>query len=77
MVLRETARPTLVGMAIGLGAALAAGRILESFLYQVSPGDPLVLAVATLALVGVAFLASYVPARQASRVDPVRTLNAE
>jgi putative ABC transport system permease protein len=77
MILRETARPTLVGMAIGLGAALAAGRILESFLYQVSPGDPLVLVLATLALVGVAFLASYVPARQASRVDPVRTLNAE
>jgi putative ABC transport system permease protein len=77
MVLRETARPTLVGMAMGLGAALVAGRILESFLYQVSPGDPLVLLLATLALVGVAFLASYIPARQASRVDPVRTLNAE
>jgi ABC-type lipoprotein release transport system permease subunit len=61
----------------GLGAALVAGRILEGFLYQVSPRDPLVLLSAALALVGVAFLASYVPARRASRVDPVQTLNAE
>jgi len=56
---------------------LVAGRILEGFLYQVSPRDPLVLLSAALALVGVAFLASYVPARRASRVDPVQTLNAE
>jgi len=77
MILRETARPTVVGMAIGLGAAMGAGRILESFLFQVSPRDPLVLLLATLTLVGAAFLASYVPARQASRVDPVQTLNAE
>ena len=77
MILRETARPTLVGIAMGLGAAMVAGRILESFLYQVSPRDPLVLILATLSLLGVATLASYVPARQASRVDPVRTLKAD
>lgn len=77
MVLLETARPTLVGMAIGLGAAMVAGRILDSFLYQVSSRDPIVLFLAALALFGVATLASYVPARQASRVDPVQTLNAE
>jgi putative ABC transport system permease protein len=77
MVLLETARPTLVGMAIGLGAAMVAGRILDSFLYQVSSRDPIVLFLAALALFGVATLASYVPARQASRVDPVQTLNAQ
>jgi ABC-type lipoprotein release transport system permease subunit len=64
-------------MAIGLGAAMVAGKILDSFLYQVSSRDPIVLFLAALALFGVATLASYVPARQASRVDPVRTLNAE
>jgi len=77
MILRETAVPTMVGMAAGLGAAVVAGRILESFLYQVSPRDPVVLILAALALMGVAALASYVPARQASRVDPVQTLNAQ
>jgi len=77
MVLRETAWPTLAGMAVGLGAAFLAGGILETFLYQVSPRDPWVLLLATLALVGVAALASWIPARQASRVDPIQTLNTE
>jgi predicted permease len=77
MILRETARPTLIGMAVGVVVALVAGGVLESFLYQVSPRDPWVLLLATVALVGVAALAAYVPARQASKVDPIQTLNAE
>jgi predicted lysophospholipase L1 biosynthesis ABC-type transport system permease subunit len=77
MILLETLQPTLMGLAVGLGLAVVAGGLLESFLYQVSPRDPLVLLLATMALVGVAILASYLPARQASRVDPIQTLNTE
>jgi predicted permease len=66
-----------VGAVVGVVAALAAGRVVSSLMYGVSPHDPLVLLIAALLPVVVAAIASYVPARRASRVDPVVALRTE
>jgi putative ABC transport system permease protein len=65
------------GVALGLGAAWAAGRLLSSQLFGVGPGDPLIFAVAPAILALVAFLAAYVPARRAARMDPMVALRQE
>jgi ABC-type lipoprotein release transport system permease subunit len=57
--------------------ALALGRVAQSLLFQVSPSDPLVLAAVAAMLLVVALLASFLPARRASRVDPVSALRAD
>jgi putative ABC transport system permease protein len=77
LVVLEAMSPTLVGVAVGAMAAVASGRVIESFVFGVSTSDPLTLAgvAATLALV--AFMASVVPAYRASRLDPVTVLRAE
>jgi len=66
-----------IGIAIGVGGALAAGRFVETLLYETSPTDPSTYAVIVTLLAGVAALASYVPARRATRVDPVTALRTE
>jgi putative ABC transport system permease protein len=66
-----------VGVALGLLLAVPATRMLSSLLYQVSPGDPGVLATLAAVLFGVALLAGYLPARRASRVDPLTTMRVE
>jgi predicted permease len=63
-----------VGVVAGIVGALALGRVMKSILYDVSPADPLTLAVVALLLVLVAGLASYLPARRAARIDPMRAL---
>jgi len=70
-------RVAAVGAALGALAGLLAGRVLSSLLYGVSSRDPLVLVVAALLPVVVAAAASYLPARRASRVDPVVALRYE
>ena len=67
----------LVGVAFGVPAAFALMRFLSSLLFGVSPGDPLTFAVVTLLLLGVAFLACYIPARRAMRTDPMEALRYE
>jgi predicted permease len=66
-----------IGAALGALAGLVAGRVLSSLLYGVSPRDPIVLLAAVLVPVVVAAVASYLPARRASRVDPMIALRAE
>jgi predicted permease len=77
LVLKQGVTLALAGLALGLAGAAAAARLLTSFLYDVTPGDPVTyLGVAGL-LLGVAIAASYFPARRATRVDPLTALRGE
>ena len=66
-----------VGAIAGLAGALATSRVLSALLFQVSPSDPVSLGGACLVLLFVGGLAAYVPARRATRIDPVQALRAE
>jgi putative ABC transport system permease protein len=68
---------TLAGIVVGLGAALAGGRLIQALLYDVSPRDPMVLSVTTATLLAVALIACWVPARRASRLSPLDALRPE
>ena len=76
-VLGSAAIVTTAGAAIGLVGALATSRLFTSLLSQVSPADPIALGGACLVLIAVGALAAYVPARRATRVDPVQALRAD
>jgi predicted lysophospholipase L1 biosynthesis ABC-type transport system permease subunit len=77
MVLREGLLLTMVGLAIGLALGLAVARVSASLLYGVSPADPVSI-VATVAVLGAtSLLASYIPACQAAKVDPMVALRCE
>ena len=77
LVLREGAAVSLLGVAIGVAAALLLSRVMAGYVYGISPSDPLTLIAASLLLMSFALLASYVPARRAARVDPIVALRAE
>jgi ABC-type antimicrobial peptide transport system permease subunit len=80
MVIGQGLRMAVVGLTIGAAAALILARLLSSFshlLYGVGPSDPVTFASVSLVLTGVAVLACYIPARRASRVDPMVTLRYE
>ena len=77
MVLLQVARLATVGAAIGVGLLLAVGGALSGLLYGVSASDPLTIAVVTSTLGAVALLAGWVPARRASRVNPIQALRYE
>ena len=77
MNLRESFVLVMAGLAAGAGLAYAASRLVGSRLYGVAPGDPLTMALAVGLLVLVALGAAYLPARRASRVDPMAALRAE
>lgn len=77
MVIGEAAVLTLLGLAIGLLAAVGLTRFMASLLFEVSPTDPLTLAGVSVFLIAVSLLASYSPARRAARVDPLATLRFE
>jgi ABC-type antimicrobial peptide transport system permease subunit len=77
LVLRDGLRLSLWGGALGLLASLALGRVVAAFLFGVSPADPLTLTVVSSLLLAVSLLAAYLPARRASRLDPVAAIRSE
>ncbi len=77
LVLRKAIGLTLSGVALGLVTSLALTRLIESFLYGVEPTDPVTLVVVSVGLCTVALVASVVPARRASRLDPLLALREE
>jgi putative ABC transport system permease protein len=76
-VLGEPTRLVAIGLAIGLAGTLAARKVVQRLLYDVSPTDPLTLAAVALVLLLVALLASYIPARRATRLDPMIALRSD
>jgi ABC-type lipoprotein release transport system permease subunit len=62
---------------VGVAGAIASGRALSGLLYGVSPYDPVLLLATGVVLLGVALVASYVPAQRATAVDPVTVLNSQ
>jgi predicted permease len=77
MVMREALRLVIVGVLIGVPTALAATRFISSLLYGLTPTDPITVSVAIIAIVVSAILAGFLPARAASRVDPLLALKYE
>ncbi len=72
--LRRGARLAVVGLAVGLAASIAGLRVLNAFLFEVRATDPMIVTLAAAFLASAAVLASYLPARRASRLDPVAAL---
>jgi putative ABC transport system permease protein len=77
LVLREGSRLVILGLVLGLGAAFAATRVLQTFLFGISANDPLTYLGVSLLLLGVALLACWLPARRAAKVDPIEALRCE
>jgi putative ABC transport system permease protein len=77
MILRETASVVTIGILAGGALAFAASRFIAGTLFGVEPRDPATFAVAVAVLLAVAGCAAYVPARRASKLEPVAALRAE
>jgi predicted permease len=77
LVLGQALRPVAIGAVLGVAAALGGSRVLSSQLFGVSPTDPLTIAAVLATLIGVAVVASTVPARRAAAIDPTRALQSE
>jgi putative ABC transport system permease protein len=71
LVLAEGGRLAVIGVAIGVGGAILLTRLIRTLLYEVTPTDAQVFVGVSLGLAAVALVASYVPARRATRIDPV------
>jgi putative ABC transport system permease protein len=74
MILRQGLAIALIGCLLGLAGALACGQLIAGFLFQTAPADPLVLAAISVVLLAATLLASYLPARRATRIDPMAAL---
>ena len=77
MVVKQGMTPVLIGLALGLLGSFAAGRLIAAQLYQISPHNPLLLGTTAVALAVVAMLACLIPARRATRVNPIQALRAD
>jgi ABC-type antimicrobial peptide transport system permease subunit len=76
-VLSGSVRMITIGVAMGLPVALGASRLVSRMLFELSPADPVSLTVAVVTVVGAALLAAYLPARRATKVDPMVALRYE
>ncbi len=77
LIMRQGVLQTAFAVTVGIALALIAGRVLSTILFEVSPTDPISLAVAVALLSGAAWLACYIPARHATRVSPLKALRTE
>lgn len=77
MILRQSMTVTVIGTLAGLAGAFGLTRLMGALLYEVSATDPLTFAIAPVVLVGVSLLATWLPVRRATRVDPTVALRAE
>ena len=77
MIFREVALLIAIGIAAGSVITLAAGKVTASLLFDLKPRDPVMLALAVFILLSIGFAASFVPARRASRLDPMVALRYE
>ena len=77
MVLGKGLKMAIIGVGIGLVGALGLTHFLASLLYGVRPADPLTFIVVSVVLTGMTLLASYIPARRATKVDPMQALRCE
>jgi len=77
LVVRNGLAPVMLGITVGIAWAFLSGRAVAGMLFGVTPRDPLSLAAVVVALTTAAFVASYVPARRAGRIDPIVALRAE
>lgn len=76
-VVAQTMKLASAGMAMGYVASLGAGRVMQTLLFGVAPSDPVTFAGALTGLTAVALLAGCIPARSASRMDPLEALRAD
>jgi ABC-type antimicrobial peptide transport system permease subunit len=77
MIVSQGARVVLIGAVIGIAVAIASTRFLETLLFQVDAVSPLVFAAMSVMMIGIGMLASYMPARRASSVDPIESLRID
>ena len=77
MVVAQGVKVVLIGAVIGVAVALASTRALGALLYGVAAVDPVVFVLVSLMMIAIGMLASYLPARRASRVDPVESLRSD
>ena len=77
LVMRESMVLVAAGVAIGIGSAIAASRLVSNLLFGLAPTDPMTMAGAITAMVLVSVVAAYVPARRASAIDPLAALHYE
>jgi putative ABC transport system permease protein len=73
----QSMRLALIGVAVGLAAALGLSRLIVSLLYEVKPWDPAAFVSVGALLIAIALFATYIPARRASQVDPMVALRYE
>jgi ABC-type antimicrobial peptide transport system permease subunit len=76
-VVSQGTKVVLIGVVIGIAGAIGATRFLATLLYEVEAVDPVVFAAMSIMMIGIGMLASYMPARRASRVDPMESLRSE
>jgi ABC-type antimicrobial peptide transport system permease subunit len=77
LIVKQSLLQTALGLFVGCGLALGVGRVLGSMLYKISPADPFSLGGAALVLLCATLFACWLPARRATRVNPVEALRAE